>query len=37
MPPKFMALMNFQSILTFNTSLKCDTILGGGKDRYYDP
>ena len=26
MPPKSMALMNFQSILTFITSLKCDTL-----------
>ena len=33
MPPKSMALMNFQSILTFITSLKCDTTLGGGKDQ----
>ena len=33
-PPKSMALMNFQSILTFITSLKCDTAPGDGKDQY---
>ena len=33
-PPKSVPLMNFQSILTFITSLKCDTTPGDGKDQY---